>query len=340
MRTTIHPAPRYREAVLRLTLVLGLAAVFLVPGCGDEDPRAPERPAPPSTPYVLVLGTAQDGGFPQIGSDHALARAARRQPSLRRHVASLLIADPRSGKRWLIDATPDLREQVETARGHPPSRALPGPRPALFDGIFLTHGHMGHYTGLVHLGREAYGAKRVPVFGSARMAALLEANAPWSLLVKLENIVLHRLEADAAHALAPDLTITAIAVPHRAEFTDTYGFVIRGPTRSLLYIPDIDKWDQWSRRIEDAIAQVDYALLDGTFYADGEIPGRSMADIPHPFIEESMKRFGVLPEAERAKIHFTHLNHTNPASVPGGAAQQAIRRAGFQVAREGRILGL
>ena len=78
---------------------------------------------------------------------------------------------------------------------------------------------------------------------------------------------------------------------------------------------------------EDLIAQVDVALVDGTFFADGEIPGRSLADIPHPFVCESLARFGALPESERAKIHFTHLNHTNPAADPAGPAAAAVRAA-------------
>ncbi len=313
-----------------------LTLALLLPGCGERG----SAPAQPPTPYVLVLGTAQDAGFPQIGADHRLARRARRDPTLRRHVASLLICDPRDGKRWLIDATPDLPAQVETARGHPVTRKPPGPRPPLFEGIFLTHAHMGHYSGLLHLGREAYGANRVPVYGSPKMVDFLENNAPWSLLVRLGNIELIPLGVGEGRQLQPELTIRTLAVPHRAEFTDTYGFIVEGPERSLLYIPDIDKWELWDRRIEDVLKDVDYALLDGTFYADGEIPGRSMADIPHPFIEESMRRLAPLPASERAKVYFTHLNHTNTAGDPNGAAAARVRRAGFHIAYDGLILGL
>ncbi len=312
-------------------LILGLLTA-----CGEE-------PAPkplPDDPYVLVLGTAQDGGFPQIGADHALARAARRDTTLRRFVASLLIVDPRSGKRWLIDATPDLREQVELARGHPPNRKLPGPRPPLFEGIFLTHAHMGHYTGLIHLGREAYGAKDMPVIASDEMATFLENNGPWSLLVELKNIQLRTLRAGEAVPLADDLSVLAIEVPHRSEYTGTFGFVIKGPSKSLLYIPDIDKWEKWTREIEDEIAAVDYALLDGTFFENGEIPGRDMSLIPHPFIEESLRRFAPLPATERSKVFFTHLNHTNPASDPNGAAQRKVKAAGCAVAADGQVFGL
>jgi pyrroloquinoline quinone biosynthesis protein B len=210
----------------------------------------------------------------------------------------------------------------------------------LFEGIFLTHAHMGHYAGLLHLGREAYAARGQPVHGSARMTAFLETQAPWELLVRLGHITLHTLEPDRDVELASQLTITPILVPHRAEYTDTLGFIVRGPSQSLLYIPDIDKWHQWERRLEDVLATVDHALIDGTFYADGEIPGRSMKDIPHPFIAETMARLASASADLRAKVRFTHLNHTNPAADPGGSAQKAIEAAGFSVARDGDVFGL
>jgi pyrroloquinoline quinone biosynthesis protein B len=257
----------------------------------------------------------------------------------------LLLCDPRSGRRWLFDATPDLRDQLAFADGHPATRKPAirenkGARPPLFEGIFLTHAHIGHYTGLMYLGRESYGAKGVPVHGSERMLGFLRKNGPWSQLVSIGNIVLRPLSPDTPVMLGADLSVTAFAVVHRDEFSDTVGFVIRGPSRALLYLPDIDKWSRWGRRIEDEIGKVDIALLDGTFYADGEIPGRAMSEIPHPFIRESLARFARLPDTERRKIVFTHLNHTNPASSPDSQAAMEIRRASMRVAREGQIFGL
>lgn len=323
-------------------MVLAAMGFALAGGC-TVGPAPSRAPASSETPYILVLGTAQDAGFPQIGARHARARTARRE-GLRRAAASLLLCDPRSGKRWLIDASPDLPRQVELADGHPTTRdrLLPSgeARPPLFDGVFLTHAHMGHYTGLMHLGREAYGARRVPVWGTERMGSYLSQNGPWSLLVDLENIVLRRLEPGVAVALADDLRITPFEVPHRAEFTDTVGFHIQGPERSAIYIPDIDKWERWETPVEDWIRTVDVALLDGSFFADGEIPGRAMAEIPHPFIRESIARFAALGDEERGKVWFTHLNHTNPAVFDHTDAAAEIRTAGHAVARDGQIIPL
>lgn len=299
-----------------------------------------EAPGPSAGPYALVLGTAQDGGLPQVGCERELCRDAQRDPERARLVTSLLVADPASGRRWLFDATPDLPEQVELARDHPASRDLPGPRPPLFDGIFLTHAHMGHYTGLLHLGREVYGSRDVPLFVSERMRDFLAANEPWASLLREGALVPHVLRPDEPLELTPELSVTPVLVPHRDEFTDTFAFVVRGPERAVLYLPDIDKWEHWSRAIEDVIAGVDVALLDGTFFADGEIPGRNMDEIMHPFIVQSLERFAGLPAAERAKVLFTHLNHSNPASDPTGSAAERIRASGMGVAADGQLLDL
>jgi len=304
------------------------------------DPSTESTAATPPTPYVLVLGTAQDAGLPQIGCDHDGCERAYRDPAKRRLVASLLLCDPRSGRRWLFDASPDLREQLRAASRHPPTRKLAGPRPPLFEGVFLTHAHMGHYTGLMYLGRESYGAKQLPVYGTERMRGFLTDNGPWSQLVKLGNIQLRPLVPDQPVELEADLSVTPILVPHRDELSDTVAFVIRGPTRSLLYLPDIDKWSKWERRIERVLAGVDVALVDGTFYADGEIPGRSMAEIPHPFIAESIQQMSALSLTERRKVLFTHLNHTNPVADPASEAAEHVRDAGFGVAQDQQIIGL
>ena len=294
----------------------------------------------PADPYVVVLGTAQDGGLPQIGCNEELCVRARADKTQRRLVTSLLLADPRSGKRWLFDASPDLREQFEHARPHPSSRHEVGDRPALFDGVFLTHAHVGHYAGLAQFGREIYGAHDLPVWGTPRMREFLTSNGPWSLLVQTHAITLVDMPLDHEVELAPELYVSALRVPHRDEFSDTLAFVIRGPHATLCYLPDIDKWERWDVGLEELLGRVDVALLDGTFFADGEVAGRAMSEIPHPFMVETMQRLAHDPPYVRAKVVFTHLNHTNPASTPGSSAAQQIHAAGMRVAVEGEIIEL
>ena len=279
----------------------------------------------------MVLGIAQDGGVPHVGCRQDLCVEARRHPERRHRVASLGLVDEGTGRRYLIDATPDLPSQLESLHG---GRPWPD-RQRPLDGILLTHAHVGHYAGLLYLGREALGARGVPVYATARMGRFLRENGPWAQLVSLGQIELRELTPGQELALGPDLKVTPLAVPHRDEYSDTVGFRVRGPSRALLFIPDIDKWERWDRRLEDELAAVDTALLDGTFFEAGEVPGRSLADIPHPLAEETAARRG----GGRAKVELIHLNHTNRLLWDEGARRRLLAR-GLGVAREGEELPL
>jgi pyrroloquinoline quinone biosynthesis protein B len=321
-------------------------------GAGCATPGHASSPGSPTdTPYALLLGSAQDAGLPQIGCREPCCEGARADPARRRLASSLLIVDPLSGGRWLFDAGPDLREQVERMRGHPETRAAhladTGRRPPLVDAIFLTHAHMGHVAGLLHLGNEAYAAHELPVYGTPSMDGFLRHHQPWALLVEAGQLVPVLLEPGVPVALlgpggapVPDLTVTAFTVPHRDEVTDTVGFLVRGPHASLVYLPDIDKWSRWERPLEDLLSEVDVALIDGTFFADGELPGRDMASIPHPFIRETIERLSTQDAALCGRVYFTHLNHGNPATDPHGDAAGQVREAGMHVAGEGDLFRL
>lgn len=131
----------------------------------------------------MVLGITQDGGYPQAGSNtpNCLDAWEGRRPPL--YVTSLTIVDPQTQQRWLIDATPDFKYQLQLLKTNTQNTSNE------LAGIFLTHAHIGHYTGLMHLGREALGAKNVKVYAMPSMQQFLENNGPWSQLVSLKNSV-------------------------------------------------------------------------------------------------------------------------------------------------------
>ncbi|HWS70898.1 MAG TPA: MBL fold metallo-hydrolase [Thermoanaerobaculia bacterium] len=295
----------------RLAVLIALAAA-----CRSA---APPEPAP--APYTIVLGIAQDGGYPQAGCNRPDCVAAWRDPKLRRRVASLAIVDPRSHQRWLIDATPDFPSQLRTLDDVAP-RAANAP---LLDGILLTHAHIGHYLGLAQLGREVLGASSIRVHVMPRMRAFLESNGPWDQLLRLHNIELAPLAAGVEVALNERIAITPLLVPHRDEYSETVGYVIRGPSRSILWLPDIDKWEKWSTPLEEVLARVDVAYLDGTFFDASELPGRDLREIPHPLMTETMSRLAASPLRDR--VRFIHLNQSNPLLRE--------RRSGYVVATEG-----
>ena len=282
-------------------------------------------------PYAVVLGIAQDGGYPHAGCERRCCADLWKNDSLKKMVSCISVIDPKSGLAWMIDATPDFAKQYHIITKEHNARLA---------GIFLTHAHIGHYTGLMHLGREVMGSKNIVVYAMPKMKLFLENNEPWKQLVSLKNIHIIPIEDKKEIILSRHLIIEPFKVPHRDEFSETVGYNIIGPNESLLYIPDIDKWDKWEHDILFWIESTGYALLDGTFYYDGEIPNRNMSEIPHPFIMESMNYFETLLERNQNKIFFIHLNHTNPAIRENSAASRNIIKNGFNVARKGMKLHL
>lgn len=312
--------------------ILCIPVLFCLLACSESGTGQSSEIGKPDVPFLTVLGIAQDAGYPQAGCRKSCCQRVLYDPSMSRMVVSLGLVDPRVGHHWIFEATPDFTQQYENLWRHNPR--------GIFGGVFLTHGHIGHYTGLMYVGREVMGAKEIPTYVMARMDTFLRNNGPWSQLVKLQNITLHQMENRVPVSLGYELSVSPILVPHRDEFTETVGYHIQGPKRSALFIPDIDKWEKWEESINAWIQRVDYALLDATFFADGEIKGRSMSDIPHPFVSESMDRFKDLPDKEKSKVLFIHMNYTNPLLNPDSEAFKQVIEAGFQIAKQGQILEL
>lgn len=272
---------------------------------------------------VKVLGSGQDAGIPQAGCACPACRRARRNARHRRRGPSLGIYDRRQNCCWLIDASPDFKEQLAMI-----SAESPKPGRLQIRGIFLTHGHAGHYMGLWQLGKEAMNAKRIPVFGTAPMAAFLKNNAPCSLLVKQNNIKVFTIRPDRRYQIA-GLTVTPFLVPHRSELTDTVGYLITNE-KTLLYLPDIDFWTE---NIINRIQRADINLLDGTFYSAEELP--RYRQVPHPPIDISTRLIG----GRKNLVYFTHLNHTNAVNE-NSPERMAVRQKGFRIARDGMTFKL
>lgn len=283
------------------------------------------------SPYVIVLGIAQDGGVPHASCSKSCCINRWDKPEKKVMVTSLGIVDPNSNETWMIDATPDFPKQLEILTGNNIEK---------LKGIFLTHAHIGHYTGLMHLGREVMGAKSVPVYTMPRMKKYLSASGPWSQLINLNNIELNKLKNGKKVKLNKRISITPFLVPHRDEYSETVGYKIQGPNKSLIFIPDIDKWEKWDKDIINIASENDYALIDGSFYTANELPGRDMSEIPHPFIIESIAKLKSLSNNDKFKIHFIHLNHTNPAIIQGSKAYKIINEAGFKLANQKQIFNL
>lgn len=256
----------------------------------------------------VVLGSAQDGGVPQLGSSHPVSAAGGLVPT---RTASSLAVLTEAGA-VLLDVSPDIRHQL----------ALLGE--SALAGLAITHGHMGHYAGLLQFGKEAANAQELPLIVTPSMLSFLEANQPW------RDIVTSRLAtmATASRVSLAGVQFELIPVPHRADYTDTVAISVEG---SVLYLPDIDRWDAWPEA-EAVIAAHGLAFLDATFWSPDEVLGnRSVAEVPHPPVIDTLQRFSHLAD----RIVLTHLNHTNPVADPASPEAAEVVAAGFRIAADG-----
>lgn len=284
---------------------------------------------------ILILGTVQDAGSPHIACQKACCANLFDNQDASRKVVSLGVIDSKAQKSFLFEATPDIAAQLRDLRKHSEFTNTDIP-----DGIFLTHAHIGHYTGLMYLGKEATNAAKVPVYAMPKMEGFLKSNGPWSQLVSNQNIVLKPLQNKQETQLTPDLRVIPFTVPHRDEYSETVGYKIIGPNRSALFIPDIDKWEKWDTAVVSEIKNVDYAFLDATFYDGAEINNRDISEIPHPFVIESISLFKKLPVQQKNKIYFIHFNHTNPLLNIESEQSTTVLEKGFQIAKKGQVFEL
>ena len=321
-------------------------SILLVNGCGTSNDKSAEQcnirkqafeassegqawmDSARKEPMLYVLGTLQDGGAPHMGCDRPCCRNLFLRPATDRKVVSLGIADFTTdlGQLAMFEATPDVASQWHALQ------SLSGLADVL-PSIFLTHAHIGHYSGLMFLGREVLGATDIQVHAMPRFRRFLQTNGPWDQLISLGNIVVNPLAEDSIVQVTEQVQTLPIRVPHRDEYSETVGYRIMGPNHSVLFIPDIDKWERWERDLKRELSLVDRAYLDATFFDASEVGYRDMSEIPHPFIVESMDFLGALSAAEKSKVHFIHMNHTNPCLSDTSSAYRHVVASGFNIAR-------
>ena len=270
---------------------------------------------------VTLLGVAQDGGRPQPGCIRQCCQGLTEKD--RRSPVSLGI-ETSKGMTLLVEATRDLGRQLRMIE-------KPG-----IDHLFLTHAHLGHVDGLGLFGRETMSARNIQLHCSPSMQALVEATPAWNQLLKqnvFEFSAFPRVEID-------DVVVEFIQVPHRAELSDMHAIIIRGETRSILFLPDHDTWDETlsayrCNSVREFLEKfdIDVALLDGTFWSGGELKGRDMSVVPHPTVEESLRRLGHRRGGD-PEIFFIHLNHTNPLYNLDSDESKQLRESGWSIGFE------
>ena len=257
---------------------------------------------------LTLLGIAQDGGVPHAGCACSHCMAAHRDHQLRRHpvACGVLGAD---GSMHLIEASRSLPDQMRLWAETVGRGGVARP-----DSVSLTHVHLGHVDGLGQFGKEVMGVSNLPLYASSSVIAEMEKREVMEPFSPSEVSPMQGFEPSEGCGFE----LFFVPVPHRDEFADTHAILIRGPSRSALFLPDHDKWDatlaeHGAETIRGWLAEIgaDLALIDGSFWDSGELPGRDMSEIPHPTVSESLLRLGVRSEGD-PEIHFIHLNHSNP----------------------------
>jgi pyrroloquinoline quinone biosynthesis protein B len=282
--------------------------------------------------YIYILGNTQDAGLPHIGCQHPFCEDSFNVYE-EHYTTSVAVVNSDLKKYILFEATPDITFQLNNLKKNIFDEFL------LPESIYITHAHIGHYTGLMYFGREALGAKDLMVRVLPRMSNFLQNNGPWSQLVDINNIKIKEINFGLSTKELANIEITPVKVPHRDEYSETAGYIIKGKNKKALFIPDIDKWEKWDRDLSQLAKEFDFLLIDATFYDSKEI-NRDISDIPHPLVTETIDLLSRLNIENRSKVYFIHMNHTNMMLDPNSKLSKLVKSKGFNIARLGQKLYL
>ncbi len=282
--------------------------------------------------FIYILGNTQDAGVPHIGCESEFCQN-NYDSTANFYSTSIAVVDIANNNYILFEATPDITRQLNKISNDLFQKfTLP-------ESVYLSHAHIGHYSGLMYFGRESLGAKNINVRTLPRMTDFLKNNGPWSQLININNIELQKIDFNSTISFLNNIIVKPIQVPHRDEYSETAGFIIQGKTKKALFIPDIDKWEKWNENLEEIIYKYDYLLLDATFYDEKEI-NRDINEIPHPLVSETMQLLNHLPLNQKNKVYFIHMNHTNMMLDPESNLTKNVIQKGFNIARVGQKLFL
>ena len=274
---------------------------------------------------AMILGIAQDGGVPHPGCycdtcqfywDNQIVLS----PS------SLAIIDEK--QLHLFDVTRNLDRQLRKVGNKNVTD------------IWLTHGHIGHIDGIGLFGKEVMNLKNVRLHASELMIKLIENTPKWNKLIEDKILIPIQFNSNESMQISENLKITPIRVPHRDELTDTHAFMINGPEKSLLYLPDHDTWEETLDMVQqDSVIEwfdflgIEIVLMDGTFWSKNELSRQD--DVPHPPVLESLERLGNV-KGKELEVFFIHFNHTNPLLIPKSNEIKKLLDSGCKIPIEGQ----
>lgn len=259
-----------------------------------------------------ILGSVQDGGVPHLGCGCDICEATREDPSKPGLISSLLLKECEDGNcvRYLIEATPDIRLQVEWE---------------FLDGVFIPHAKLGPLGGIEFFGEEGLDTTKLTTYCNEDVEHYLMNNDPYRRMVDRGNLELKRFDdGDTEKLQGVEIEAVSFEHPHLGHCATAYK--IHGEEITVFYLPDTNEWtEEQLREIEEA----DIAIIDGTFWSEDEIDRYD--EVPHPTIQRSMERFA----DHDTDIYFTHMNHTNPVLREESSERQELEENGFDIVEMG-----
>jgi pyrroloquinoline quinone biosynthesis protein B len=299
---------------------------------------------------AVVLGAAAGGGFPQWNSNAEACRRARTGDSqaVARTQASLAVSG--DGERWfLINASPDLRQQIQARTILHPRRGL---RSSPIEGVILTGADVDAIAGLLHL-RER---QPLTLYATDRVLAVLDANPIFGVLAP-ECVGREQVPLGQSFGLrhldgsASGLEVELFDVPGKVALYleggrdtdlggqpgDTVGVEVRAGERRLIYIPGCARMTDELRR---RLAGASVVLFDGTLWRDDEMvvlglgpkTGRRMGHMSVSGPNGVVAAFRDIPVRRRILIH---INNSNPILLGGSAERAGVEKEGWEVAYDG-----
>ena len=289
-----------------------------------------------------VLGSAAGGGFPQWNCRCPTCEAARAGTGARPRTQSSLAIRAQDGPWFLVNASPDLRQQLE---GLAPEDGT-GVRASPVAGVLLTDAEIDHTAGLLLL-RES--ATAIRVHGSEQVRRALTQGYPvLPMLDHFCGVEWRTLEPGTTVALDGDaLSVESFPtggdppryLAGRGGDVEATGMTFRDRSTGgvLTYVPGLARFDD---DVLERFAASDAVLVDGTFWRDDELArlgisrrtARQMGHVPLSGPGGSLEALAAL---ERPRVVLVHINNTNPALLESSPEREAIVRAGVEVAHDG-----
>jgi pyrroloquinoline quinone biosynthesis protein B len=300
---------------------------------------------------AVVLGAAAGGGFPQWNSNAEACRRARAgdvKASPRTQASLALSGD---GERWfLINASPDLRQQIEARPFLHPRRGL---RSSPIEGVLLTGADVDAIAGLLHLReRQAltiYASAQVldvlkanPIFGVLAESCVRRQAVPLGLPVELRHVDGSGSGLDAELFEVPGkvaLYLEAGDTPGELAGRpgDTVGVEVRAGGRRLLYIPGCARMTDG---LKQRLAGASVVLFDGTLWQDDEMirlglgpkTGRRMGHMSVSGPGGTIDAFRDVPVGRKILVH---INNSNPILLDDSIERRKLKEEGWEVAYDG-----